>query len=146
MAREDLLRMWTSAWEEGLWATAWSRVFADLSPLQAMWRPQEERNSIWQHLNHMLYWREVTLRLLAGGKRDPEDVARMRNFACPQAATPEAWAKAVAEWKASHEAVAVAIADPRNSLDRLQYLVPHDSYHVGQVMLLRALQGLKPID
>lgn len=39
-----------------------------------------------------------------------------------------------------------AIADAGHTLDRLQYVPYHDSYHVGQIMLLRALQGMKPIE
>lgn len=33
-----------------------------------------------------------------------------------------------------------------NPLDRLQYHLFHNSYHLGQIMYLRAMQGLKPIE
>lgn len=31
-------------------------------------------------------------------------------------------------------------------LERLVYHLPHESYHMGQIMYLRAMQGLPPLE
>ena len=108
MEREPLVKLWEEAWAEGLWAAAWSKTVEGLPPEQAAWKPQAEHHSIWQIVNHILFWREITFRRLAGG-REPEQGDEGR-------------------------------------LNRLLYHLAHDSYHIGQIMYLRAMLGLPPIE
>jgi uncharacterized damage-inducible protein DinB len=56
------------------------------------------------------------------------------------------WAGVLRRLEDSHRRVGAAMANPDHSLERIQYLVPHDAYHAGQIMYLRALQGLPPIE
>jgi hypothetical protein len=146
MQRSDLLKFWNDAWTEGLWAAAWSKSIDGLSPQQAAWKPAAGRHSIWQIVHHMLFWREDALARLTGkGAPSEDDVARL-NFLEPADLTDAAWNATRDRLRRSQEAVAAALADPSKSIERLQYLLPHDSYHIGQINLLRALQGLKPIE
>ncbi len=145
MDRDTLLRHWNEAWREGLWAAPWSRALEGLTPAQAAWRPQPERHCIWQCVNHMLFWREVALRRLRGEKVEQSERQR-RNWEMPRDADDSSLDALRAAWTRSHEQVRAAIADERNSLEDLQNVAYHDNYHVGQIMLLRALQGLPPIE
>jgi len=158
--RNDLLKHWNDAWTGGLWYAPWGKALDDLTPQQAAWSPatasasasaggaasQPKRHSVWQIVNHMIFWREHALRSLIGDKPSPQEVER-RNFELPPAKpTAEAWESTRRRFAEAQQQVRDAIADPKNSLDRLQYLIPHDSYHIGQIMYVRAMLGLKPIE
>ncbi len=144
-ARDALLKTWDDAWTDGLWYASWSKVLDDLTPQQVAWSPAPKRHSIWQIIDHMLFWREAAVRRATGGKLSDEE-ANSRNYR----ATPPPAASMLDDlrtrYRASHEQVRSAIADPNSDLARLAPLPYHDSYHIGQVMYIRALQGLKPIE
>lgn len=147
MDRESLLKMWDEWWTTGLWAAPWSKALDGLSPEQAAWAPAAGRNSIWQHVNHVSIWRECTLAKALPGRAGPtEGELRDQNFAGPPAgATAADWARAVQRLQQSHDDMRELIAAAPD-LERAQYHLAHDSYHLGQILLLRALQGLAPIE
>ena len=145
MQREDLLSLWDKAWTDGLWAAPWSKALEGLTPQQAAWSPAPNRHSIWQIVNHMIFWREHDLRTFAGDKPSAEEQQR-RNFEPTPAPTAEQWESTKKHFATTQSHIHDAIADPKKLIDRLQYHLFHDSYHFGQIMLLRALQGLKPIE
>jgi hypothetical protein len=149
MTREALLQHWNSAWTGGLWAAPWSKVLDDLTPQQAAWQPtsskSEKKHSIWQIVNHMIFWREHDLRSFAGDKPTAEEKKR-RNFEPTPDPKSANWELTKSHFAQTQDRIREAIADPANPLDRLQYHIFHDSYHVGQIMLLRGLLGLKPIE
>ncbi len=145
MDRTALIRHWDEAWKDGLWAAPWSRVLDDLAPAQLVWRPQPQRHCIWQYVDHMLFWRDAALRRTRGQDVSAEE-QQHRNFAAPPEPSPSMAEELRRRWRQSHEQVRAAIADDGSDLARLQYIAYHDSYHVGQIMLLRALQGLPPIE
>lgn len=143
-ARGLLVRLWDEAWEDGLWATPWKQALDGLSAEQAAWRPGEGRKSIWEIANHICFWREHELRGLVGEKVTKDEIER-RNFEMPVETSESAWQATRGRLAATHRQIRAAIADERNDLARLQYPLAHDSYHVGQIMTLRAFQGLPPV-
>jgi uncharacterized damage-inducible protein DinB len=146
MDRAGLLKFWNDAWNEGLWAAAWSKSVADLTPEQAAWKPAAERHSIWQIVSHMIFWRRNELRRLdTGVAPTQEEIARL-NFPEPAEVSANAWRKTVRELEETQQRIAAAMADERMSIQRVAYLLPHDCYHFGQISYLRALLGLKPIE
>jgi uncharacterized damage-inducible protein DinB len=146
MHREDLLKHWNDAWTNGLWAAPWSKAIDDLTPAQAAWTPAPGRHSIWQIVNHMIFWREHDLALLKAQKMSSEEKER-RNFEpTPSPASDAAWRETKKRFAQTHQQIDEAIANPANSIERLQYFLFHDSYHFGQIMYLRGMQGLKPIE
>ena len=60
--------------------------------------------------------------------------------------TEDAWAAARVRLASSHETVRRLFADPAASVDHLRYLLPNDNYHVGQIMYVRAMQGLAAME
>ena len=142
--REMLIGMWDEMWTAYTWTPSWSKSFADLTPKQAAWKPATGRNSIWQNLNHISFWRETTMNRIAG-KPPTEEVIKKCNFEEPAEVTDAAWNKALHRLEASHQLIRAGLADAKVPVERLQYLLPHDAYHLGQVMYLRALQGLPAI-
>jgi hypothetical protein len=146
MDRATILKLWNEAWSEGLWAAPWHKSVAGLTTAQAAWSPGPGRHSIWQIIEHMMFWREDTLRRLAGGARPTPAELASGNFPQIGDRSEAAWRATVERFEGTQRRIAEALADPGNPLDRLGYLLPHDSYHVGQINYLRALQELPPIE
>ena len=145
MERETLLAMWDEFWSEGLWFGSWSEAVQDLTPEQASYKPQAHVHSIWQLVNHVVFWRGETLKILAGEERaTPLQLERM-NFAESDRLTHETWSEARAHLKDSHDRIRAAIADPSKPLDRMRYHLTHDSNHLGQILYIRRLLGLPPV-
>lgn len=144
-ARSLLSNFWNEAWNDGLWAAAWSKSIEDLTPEQAAWSPAKGRHSIWQIVLHMVFWRENELRRFANGQAPTEEEIAKLNFPEITDVTPAAWEEAKSRFRATQEKLAAIFADPSTNLDRVQYLLPHDAYHFGQINYLRAMQGLPPV-
>ena len=142
--RELLVSWWDEAWESGLWAAPWKSVLEGVSAEQAAHGPGPGRNSIWQTVNHICFWREHELRRLTGETVGSDEVNR-RNFEAPAGSSEAGWAAARERFGATHRQIRAVLADERSDISRIKYLIPHDSYHVGQIMTLRALHGLAPI-
>lgn len=144
-SRQLLVRWMDEAWDGGLWAAPWKQALEDLSARQAAWRPAEDRKNIWELVNHVCFWREHELRGLAGDKVSKEETDR-RNFEPLTDLSDAAWDATRRRFIETHRKLRTAMADERTDLARVQYLLPHDSYHIGQIMTLRAQQGLAPIN
>jgi uncharacterized damage-inducible protein DinB len=144
MDRKTLLSLWEEAETNGLWAAPWNKCVADIAAEQATWKPGGERHSIWQLVHHIVFWREHELRTLAGKKPDDEEIAR-RNWEAPSMVTSAAWGAARRRLEETHRQIREAIANEGNPLDRLRFVLPHDCYHFGQIMYVRALQGLAAV-
>jgi len=145
MERESLVTMWEEAWAEGLWAAPWSKAVDGLTPEQVTWKPQPERHSIWQIVHHILFWREYTFRRLAGERPEQAEVDR-RNWEEPVEVSAAAWEATRRRFAESHQKIVRTLRGAENRLSRFAYHLPHDNYHVGQIMYLRAMLGLAPIE
>ena len=148
MDREQVSKLWREAWQEGLWYAPWGKAIEDLTPEQAAWQPAPGRHSIWQLVNHIIFWQDYTLRSARGQKPDRETFKReveSRNWEAPAEVTAAAWTDAKRRFRASYDEMA-ALAGGAEPGERPLYHLLHESYHVGQIMYLRALQGLPPIE
>lgn len=141
MDRDELLKRWDEAWESGLWAAPWKKLLEGLSPEDAAWSPQPPRHSIWQIVNHMIFWRDEAIRRFSVGQPSPDDEIAKRNFESPAQPTQVAWSETVARFAASQLRVRSAIANEATDIGQIRYLLAHDMYHQGQVAYLRALRG-----
>jgi hypothetical protein len=146
MDRELLLKLWDESWDQGIWIAPWNKAIGDLTPQQSAWKPAPERHSIWQMVNHVCLWREHTLKKIAGVATLSDDEMQRRNFEAPPAVSAGAWDESRRRLKITHDQIRGAIADPSKAFERLPYHLGHDCYHLGQIMYLRAMQGLRPIE
>ena len=142
--REMLIQMWDEMWNSYTWIPGWNKSFSDLTAKQAAWKPDPKRNSIWQILNHIAFWRETMVNRLAG-KPPTDEVVAKSNWESPAEPTDAAWREALARLERSHQGIRKALGDEKVPVEKLRYLLPHDAYHLGQVMYVRALQGLPAI-
>lgn len=153
MNNPSLLRLWDESWSDGIWIAAWSKAVDGLTPEQAAWQPAPSRHSIWQIVSHVCIWREYTLTKLDGRAGPKREEMTPRNFEAPASVTPAAWAATCARLKKSHDDLRAFIAAAPNGPsesggpgERPAYHLGHDCYHLGQIMYLRAMQGLGVIE
>ena len=146
MEHQLLTKLWTDFWDKGLWAAPWQKAVADLSAQQAAWKPSPDRKSIWQCVNHVTFWRNYFLDREAGTAKLSDDEIMKQHFADPPSATEAAWNDARATLQKSHERMIAACKEGKIAAEKLAPPLAHDAYHLGQVMYVRALQGLKPIE
>jgi uncharacterized damage-inducible protein DinB len=142
-ARAHIASWFDDAWSDGLWAAAWSKSIEGLTAAQAAWSPAPGRHSIWQIVLHMVFWRESHLKRLATGNKHTDDEYKRLNFPEITDVSEAAWAEARRRFADTQSRVAAGLRDPDTKHDVLTYFLPHDSYHIGQINYLRALQGLK---
>ena len=147
------LNSWSSAWEGAGWGPAWKGAFEGISAAQAARKPsaidgeelptvrRDRVHSVWQILNHIVFWREAMLAILDGRRPSEDEIAR-RNWEEPSEVSDDAWADAKARYAASHELIANAIAKSDENAKRLADMLPHDAYHIGQVYTMRAMLGV----
>jgi hypothetical protein len=144
--RRHLLELWDESWSEGIWFGSWSKALDGVTAAQASWRPQPGLHSIGQLVAHVVFWREYTLAKLAGQPNLPADEVARRNFPDDAAASEPAWRDTRERLAASHGRIHDALADGRQPLDRLRYHLAHDANHLGQILYLRRMQGLDPVE
>lgn len=146
MDRALLAKCYRDFWSEGLWAAPWSKALVDLAPQQALFKPAAGRKSIWQIVSHVTFWRDYHLDRLNGSGKLSDEQVMARQYAEPDHPTPGDWSDAQTRLRASHDRMVAAVAETTLPIDKLLPVLAHDAYHLGQIMYIRALQGLKPID
>lgn len=106
-------------------------------------------------MNHVALWKEVTVERLAGLPPRPEGWAEEVDWAEIDDLTEEAWHAAVQRLIDAHARLRTEVAKRSDAdLDRpppggqrplyttIQAAAKHDSYHCGQIHVLRALQDI----
>ncbi len=150
--RELAIKWWGDAWNEGLWAGSWSKSLEGLTPEKAAWQPPNApgvagvRHSIWQHVLHMIFWREGWLRRAATGQKLSKEEIAVGSFPAVTEVSVGAWEQARRRFEDTQERMGAALKDPSPKNDLLIYFLPHDCYHFGQINLLRGMLGFAPIE
>ena len=119
---------------------------------QALWRPQPQRHSIWEHVLHAAYWKYTVRRRILGEKRGTFPM-NGSNWITPQEITAAAWRRDVQVLVETHKSMRAAIANVNPALlhkrlpgAKVTYfflisgIAAHDVYHAGQIQLLKRLQ------
>lgn len=157
MNRIDLLlHALDASYETEAWHPPLSAALAGVTAAQASWRPAgEAANTIWETVNHLLYYKERLLERLRGGKPTYSAPNNDATFTGDVTAADEAaWQAAVARMAAVHRGLREALAARADAdLDQpadnplghlLADIISHDAYHTGQIIQIRKLQGSWP--
>jgi len=112
-------------------------------------------HSIFQVLGHMQYWLDITLHRLAGRPQRP--AAAALGWTTPAAPRDGEWLEAVAKFGERLQVLATRILDPKLDLDtivqpesgvrareEILMIQGHNSYHLGQIVMLRQELGCWP--
>ncbi len=151
MDRRELVQWWDEAFDEGVWWAAWRRAVDGLTAEQAAWKPAPDRHSIWQLVNHMIFWRDYLVHRTRGGAPATATELDRKSWQDPEDQSEAAWRQTVYRFVESHARARAVMDDPETpasptpELD-LRYLLFHDTYHIGQVMYIRALMGMEPLE
>jgi uncharacterized damage-inducible protein DinB len=129
-----------------------ARALEELTWQAAGTRPDGAPHSVFQLLNHMIYWQEWGIKWLDGKKpRLPKHASA--SWPGDEAPTgPENWQEAVNRFEGGLERLKrlsceVDLATKRgrwSPLEMLRLLASHNSYHLGQVVLLRRMLDAWP--
>ncbi len=121
-------------------------VLHNVDHTHAVRKPPRGGNSIWQLVNHLVYWRTVTIIRLSGSLDEPG----FEDFSLPENTDKTAWRKSQADFEQVYHQLCKAILDfdirqlhtpsPRPEqtyYDLLTGCLQHDTYHQGQIVLLK---------
>jgi DinB family protein len=127
------------------------QVLDGISAQQAAARPVPQTHTIWEIVMHMTFWEDVATRRLAGLRAG---LVEELNFPAMPAATDENWRQTLEQLRASHTRFRQALAelDPaklhrltaagkRTFYDEAHGIIEHHLYHLGQIALLKKMQG-----
>ena len=151
MSKEVLIEQFTACYDEDNWFVAAKNAITGLTAEQAAWKPDGADNSIWEEVNHLIFWNERWLQRYRGELNEPQDVENKGTFRSGETdwqATCEKLYALMDEWRDKLN----SITDEKlNSPVNDQYTAPwfsplahqniHNAYHIGQIVLLRKLQG-----
>ncbi len=144
--------------DEGYHGKAWHGptlrgAIHGLSPRQVLWRPKRERHNIAEIAVHCAYWKYAGRRRLTGEKRGSFPLKGSNWFELPAKLSAPAWKDYVHLLQEQHEKLRDAVANlpPRRlkevvrgakvtNSNLLYGLALHDTYHAGQIRLLKSMQ------
>ncbi|PPA71085.1 DinB family protein [Jeotgalibacillus proteolyticus] len=127
---------------ENTWFVSLKNSIDGLTEEQANWKAYEATNSIFEIVNHLMYYNERCLKRFKGNSVEPNDHSdtfRNREGLSWEAAAAKLndmmleWKNAVVETDSSH-------LDEEKAGD-IPYLTIHTAYHTGQILFIRKLQG-----
>jgi uncharacterized damage-inducible protein DinB len=124
-----------------------AKLLKDVGVEESTWEPGGEAHSIWEEVNHIIYWSRFTLDCLEEGRNK-----RMTQAWPAGEGDEEGWRKAVAATSRLHaalvrrtaslerKALAVRLGRTRYTYEQLVLgCAAHISYHAGRIALLRRL-------
>jgi uncharacterized damage-inducible protein DinB len=115
-------------------------------------KPEGAPHSVFEIVNHLVYWQDFSIAWIDGKRlATPEHAAE----SWPGEVAPEGesqWFERVAEFKRGFAALEERIASldpfdecgPKTVLEIIQLISSHNSYHIGQISLLRRMVDAWP--
>lgn len=152
--KEILLEQMAACRNQKAWFVPLSDALTGLSPQQAAWRDGSENHSIWQLVNHLIFWNERWLMRFKGVTPPKMEGEISATFGTETGA--------VDEWEAIVKRLDEVLAELENELSNtdeeklgqeafkdagdswsafLAQLTIHNAYHIGQIVYTRKRQG-----
>lgn len=125
-----------------------------VTPQQAAWRPGADRHNIWELVVHAAYWKYVAWRRLTHAKRGSFPREGSNWMVPPQQVTKKGWKTDIELLADTHRTLREAVASLRpadlarkpagskvSTLALVTGIAAHDSYHAGQIQLIKRLMS-----
>ena len=127
------------------------KVLADLPAATAAARPVSKAHSIWEIVDHMIFWEGVVVQRFQGKRAG---LVEELNFPATPSPTEENWQKTLSEFRNSNRLFRETLAklDPTKLNDltaagkrtyhsEAHGILEHHVYHLGQIVLLKKSQN-----
>ena len=142
-------------WHGNEWFASMDQALDGVKAAEAAWTSSGSSNSIWQIVNHLIFWNEDVIHRMKGTKNPRQAEDNEATFGNPGDPEDEmGWAQTVQRFNEvmndlktviaalDDEKLKAPYAANRNSIERLlSNIMMHDTYHLGQIVLLRKLQS-----
>lgn len=148
-----LLQQWASCLDQEDWFPPLEKVLEDVTFEQAIWKPVDSMNSIWELVCHLLFYeKRLLMRFLGETDNEPQAEDNKSTFRLP-AETIQNWKETKQEYayvhrelekilaKSEEEDLYRPIPGERSLVLELKSLAMHDAYHIGQIVFLTKMQG-----
>lgn len=153
--KEIILHLWDTTYDIEGWHPPLKDAVDGLDHRGALWRPHKDAHNIWELLNHLICYKDRFLCRLEEKEFEPEITDNEQTFQRGIGSTEEEWQTRITHLAHIQSVIrnkVASIADPGLDqplpdapiLNQLLSLASHDSYHTGQIMFLRKLQGSWP--
>jgi hypothetical protein len=150
------LQLFDQSWEQEKWTVPVFQALEGVGPLEAAWLPPGGGNTIWQTINHLNTYNERLFCLLTDkpwNRNLPDNDATFGDAGNPTDA--DGWRAAVEETRRIHAGLREALAGLDDAgldkplgkgtlRDELAEWVQHDTFHAGQIVLMRKEQQTWP--
>jgi uncharacterized damage-inducible protein DinB len=137
------------------WFASMDQALHGVIAAEAAWTNSGISNSIWQIVNHLIFWNEDVIHRIKGTENPHKTEDNEETFGNPGDPEDEmGWAHTMQRLNEVMNKLKTAIADlddeklkdpyaaNRDSIERLlSHIMMHDTYHLGQIVLLRKLQS-----
>ncbi|MDN4525906.1 DinB family protein [Fictibacillus fluitans] len=153
MNRVDLLlNVLDTTYDKESWYAPFKDAINGITAEQASWRPPgEATKSIWENVNHLIYYKERTAARMEG-REWTNNLDGDETFMLTEPSNNDQ------EWKSVVERAENAQLGLRRALSetsdgdlnedslepKLLDIMLHDAYHTGQILLIRKMQGAWP--
>ncbi|HLM01080.1 MAG TPA: DinB family protein [Pyrinomonadaceae bacterium] len=153
--KEILLEQFTACYDENGWFVALKNAVENVSAEQAIWKPENSDNSIWEILSHLNFYNEAYLKRFQGIDYVYPTSDNRETFSSAENVSDEAWRAEVerfdaimSEWRnllasADESKFKQEVSATNKSLwgSIIAHINVHNAHHAGQIVLLRKLQG-----
>lgn len=152
--KEILLEQFTACYDQNGWFVALKNTLENLTAQQAIWKPENSDNSIWETLSHLNFYNEAYLKRFKGIDYVYPTTDNNETFSSAETLSEEAWRAEIerfdsvmSEWRNLLEAAAETKFDEAVSATNkalwgslISHINTHNAHHGGQIVLLRKLQ------
>ncbi|MFP7296882.1 DinB family protein [Neobacillus niacini] len=140
---------------ENDWFASMDQALQGVIAAEAAWTSSGNSNSIWQIVNHLIFWNDDIIHRIKGIENPHKAEDNEATFGNPGNPEDEiGWAQTVERLNEIMNNLKTVIAElddnkikapyapNRDSIERLlSQIMMHDTYHIGQIVLLRKLQS-----
>jgi uncharacterized damage-inducible protein DinB len=151
MSKDILIEQFTACYDENNWFVSLKTVLDGVTADQAAWKPAGADNTIWEEVNHLIFWNERWLQRYRGELNEPQDVENKGTFKSDETdwqKTLEKLWEVMDEWRNKLASITdEKLESPVNAEYQASWRSPlaqqniHNAYHIGQILLLRKIQG-----
>lgn len=135
------------------WQPSLMELLSEITPEEASWRPAKGRNSIYEILRHSNFWKKAVISRLRKKPMSIEERRKGSWIRIRKQVTEEQWAECMEETIRVHEELKHQIRKHGKQLHNVssrvsnytREIINHESYHAGQIGIIRAMLGKKAI-